>query len=214
LQPGSKNAAHLERKITCSCHEVYKPIHNEEEANVFLRHKYEGYRTNFESENKLSPAVTTLNKLLAIDYQTFLVDNNLVKVDRATMSVSLEGREPMLDHRIIEFVAQLPAHLKIRNQTNKYILKQIVHKYIPQTLMERPKMPFIAPLTVWFKDELKEKINYYLSEEKLNETGLFNNRPVIKLRNDYLEGKRVTYQKVWNILVFQLWYERWIKNAA
>ncbi|HEX5154986.1 MAG TPA: asparagine synthase (glutamine-hydrolyzing) [Parafilimonas sp.] len=186
----------------------------EEEANVFLRHKYEGYRTNFESENKLSPAVNSLNKLLAIDYQTFLVDNNLVKVDRATMSVSLEGREPMLDHRIIEFVAQLPAHLKIRNQTNKYILKQIVHKYIPQTLMERPKMPFIAPLTVWFKDELKEKINYYLSEEKLNETGLFNNVPVIKLRNDYLQGKRVTYQKVWNILVFQLWYERWIKNAA
>jgi asparagine synthase (glutamine-hydrolysing) len=186
----------------------------EEEANVFLRHKYEGYRTNFENENKLSPTVNTLNKLLAIDYQTFLVDNNLVKVDRATMSVSLEGREPMLDHRIIEFVAQLPAHLKIRNQTNKYILKQIVHKYIPQTLMERPKMPFIAPLTVWFKDELKEKIHYYLSEERLEETGLFNNRPVIKLRNDYLQGKRVTYQKVWNILVFQLWYERWIKNAA
>ncbi len=152
--------------------------------------------------------------MLAIDYKTFLVDNNLVKVDRATMSVGLEGREPMLDHRIIEFVAQLPAHLKIRNQTNKYILKQIVHKYVPQGLMDRPKMPFIAPLNVWFKDELKEKIQYYLSEEKLNETGLFNNAPVIKLSKDYLQGRRVTYQKVWNILVFQLWYEKWFNNAA
>ena len=75
-------------------------------------------------------------------------------------------------------------------------------------------MPFIAPLTVWFKDELKEKIQYYLSEEKLNETGLFNNAPVIKLSKDYLQGKRVTYQKVWNILVFQLWYEKWFNNAA
>ncbi len=186
----------------------------EEEADVFLKHKYEGYKTNFESGCKLSGDVNSLNKLLAIDYQTFLVDNNLVKVDRATMSVGLEGREPMLDHRIIEFVAQLPAHLKIRNHTNKYILKQIVHKYVPKELMDRPKMPFIAPLTVWFKDELKEKINYYLSEEKLNETGLFNNGPVMKLSKDYLQGKRVTYQKVWNILVFQLWYERWCKNAA
>ena len=186
----------------------------EDEANVFLRNKYEGYKTNFESENKLSANVNTLNKLLAIDYQTFLVDNNLVKVDRATMSVGLEGREPMLDHRIIEFVAQLPAHLKIRDQTNKYILKQIVHKYVPQSLMDRPKMPFIAPLTVWFKDELKEKINYYLSEGKLNESGLFNNAPIIKLSKDYLQGKRVTYQKVWNILVFQLWYEKWFNSAA
>lgn len=186
----------------------------EEEADVFLKHKYEGYKTNFESGCKLSGDVNSLNKLLAIDYQTFLVDNNLVKVDRATMSVGLEGREPMLDHRIIEFVAQLPAHLKIRNHTNKYILKQIVHKYVPKELMDRPKMPFIAPLTVWFKDELKEKINYYLSEEKLNETGLFNNGPVMKLSKDYLQGKRVTYQKVWNILVFQLWYERWCKKAA
>jgi len=186
----------------------------EDEANVFLRHKYEGYKTNFETEKNLGTGVNTLNKLLAIDYQTFLVDNNLVKVDRATMSVGLEGREPMLDHRIIEFVSQLPAHFKIRNQTNKYILKQVVHKYVPQHLMDRPKMPFIAPLTVWFKDELKEKIQYYLSEEKLTETGLFNNAPVMQLSKNYLQGKRVTYQKVWNILVFQLWYERWFKNAA
>lgn len=186
----------------------------EEEASTFIKHKYEGYKTNFENSGKLYGEVNTLNKLLAIDYQTFLVDNNLVKVDRATMSVGLEGREPMLDHRLIEFVSQLPANLKIRNQTNKYILKQIVHKYVPQHLMDRPKMPFIAPLTVWFKDELKEKIQYYLSEEKLNESGLFNNGPVIKLSKDYLQGKKVTYQKVWNILVFQLWYEKWFKNAA
>ncbi len=185
-----------------------------DEARNFIGLDYEDYATNFDCANNFSTEINSLNKMLAVDYKTFLADNNLVKVDRATMSVGLEGREPMLDHRIIEFVSQLPANLKIRNKTNKYILKKIVHKYIPQQLMDRPKMPFIAPLTVWFKDELKEKIQYYLSEEKLKESGVFNSAPIIKLTNEYLQGKQVNYQKVWNILVFQLWYEKWFAKAA
>jgi asparagine synthase (glutamine-hydrolysing) len=75
-------------------------------------------------------------------------------------------------------------------------------------------MPFIAPLTVWFKDELKEKIQYYMSEEKLKESGVFNSNPVMKLTGEYLEGKQVNYQKVWNMLVFQLWYDKWFAKAA
>jgi asparagine synthase (glutamine-hydrolysing) len=186
----------------------------EDEARKFIGLSYEDYATNFDCANNFTTDVDSLNKMLAIDYKTFLADNNLVKVDRATMSVGLEGREPMLDHRIIEFVSQLPAHLKIRNKTNKYILKKIVHKYVPKELMDRPKMPFIAPLTVWFKDELKEKIQYYMSEEKLKESGVFNSNPVMKLTGEYLEGKQVNYQKVWNMLVFQLWYDKWFAKAA
>ncbi len=186
----------------------------EEEATLFIQPKYEHYKTHFDNGNQLNKNLDNLSKLLAIDYKTFLVDNNLVKVDRATMHVGLEGREPMLDHRLIEFVAQLPSDLKIRNQTNKYILKKIVHKYIPEALMNRPKMPFIAPLKIWFKDELKEKMQYYLSDEKLKESALFNSAPILKLCNDYLSGRQVNYQKIWNLLVFQLWYERWMKNAA
>ncbi len=186
----------------------------EDEAKKFIALNYKDYKTNFDSANNFSTDVDVLNKMLAVDYKTFLADNNLVKVDRATMSVGLEGREPMLDHRIIEFVSQLPADLKIRNKTNKYILKKIVHKYVPKELMDRPKMPFIAPLTVWFKDELKDKIHHYLSEEKLKESGVFNSAPVIKLSGDYLQGKNVNYQKVWNILVFQLWYDKWFAKAA
>jgi len=186
----------------------------EDEARKFIGVSYEDYATNFDCANNFTTDIDSLNKMLAIDYKTFLADNNLVKVDRATMSVGLEGREPMLDHRIIEFVSQLPAHLKIRNKTNKYILKKIVHKYVPKELMDRPKMPFIAPLTVWFKDELKEKIQYYMSEEKLKESGVFNSNPVMKLTGEYLEGKQVNYQKVWNMLVFQLWYDKWLAKAA
>jgi asparagine synthase (glutamine-hydrolysing) len=186
----------------------------ESEAREFIGLDYEDYTTNFDCTNNFSTDIDSLNKMLAVDYKTFLADNNLVKVDRATMSVGLEGREPMLDHRIIEFVSQLPANLKIRNKTNKYILKKIVHKYVPQELMDRPKMPFIAPLTVWFKDELKEKMQYYLSEEKLRESGVFNSTPVTKLMSEYLHGRQVNYQKVWNILVFQLWYDKWFSKAA
>ena len=100
----------------------FKDNLTEAEAKKFIGVSYEDYATNFDCANNFTTDIDSLNKMLAIDYKTFLADNNLVKVDRATMSVGLEGREPMLDHRIIEFVSQLPAHLKIRNKINKYIL--------------------------------------------------------------------------------------------
>jgi asparagine synthase (glutamine-hydrolysing) len=184
----------------------------ENEVESFLGKSFERYHTFFEDGAKLEKNDGTINRLLAIDYKTFLVDNNLVKVDRATMSVGLEGREPMLDHHLIEFLAQLPSSFKIRNGVNKWLLKEIVHKYIPKELMERPKKPFIAPLMVWFRDDLKEQLKYYLSERCLSVTGVFDHAPIIQLRDDYLAGKKVNYQKLWQILIFQLWYNRWIQK--
>lgn len=203
-----------EKKTPLSAMKYISQYILEEEANVLIKPQHGQYKTSFDIGPSLSKDLDCLNKMLAIDYKTFLVDNNLVKVDRATMHVSLEGREPMLDHRLIEFTAQLPADLKIRNKTNKYILKKIVHKYIPEEIMNRPKMPFIAPLQVWFRDELKEKMQYYLSEQKLKETGMLNAKPVTKLCSDYLSGKKVNYQKIWNMLVFQLWYEKWMSKTT
>jgi asparagine synthase (glutamine-hydrolysing) len=171
---------------------------------------FESYHTYFEDGYKLENNDGVINRLLAVDYKTFLVDNNLVKVDRATMSVGLEGREPMLDQRLVEFVSQLPSSFKIRDGVNKWLLKQVVHKYIPKELMERPKRPFIAPLMVWFKDDLKEQLKYYLSERCLSITGVFDHSPIIRLRDEYLAGRKVNYQKLWQVLIFQLWYNRWI----
>ncbi|TXJ28332.1 MAG: asparagine synthase (glutamine-hydrolyzing) [Chitinophagaceae bacterium] len=182
----------------------------ESDTALFLGHDFERYPTFFDDSEKLKKHDGITNRLLAVDYKTFLVDNNLVKVDRATMSVSLEGREPMLDHRVIEFLAQLPSDLKIRGNTNKWLLKQVVHKYIPKDIMERPKRPFIAPLMVWFKEELREQLEYYLGEAALSKTGVFAPAPIIKLRDEYLAGKKVNYQKLWQILMFQLWYNRWV----
>ncbi len=184
----------------------------EKEVESFLGKPFDRYHTYFEDGNKLEHNDGITNRLLAIDYKTFLVDNNLVKVDRATMSVSLEGREPMLDHRVIEYLAQLPSSFKIRGGVNKWLLKQVVHRYIPKELMERPKRPFIAPLMVWFREELKEQLKYYLSEASLAKTGVFAPAPIVKLRDEYLAGRKVNYQKLWQVLMFQLCYNQWMEK--
>jgi len=178
------------------------------EVEMMLKYKVLPYQTFFDVNGY--QANDLINTLLSIDYKTFLVDNNLVKVDRATMSVSIEGREPLLDHRLIEWLAQLPGTWKIRGNTNKYLLKQIVHKYIPENLMDRPKKPFIAPLNIWFKDKLSDLLMYYLSEDMLVRSGFFNSDYVIALRDSYLSGRKVNFQKIWQILIFQLWYSKWM----
>ncbi len=183
----------------------------ESEADYYMGVPVERYKTNFDLNGHLSGVNGKLNRLLAVDYMTFLVDNNLVKMDRATMSVSIEGREPMLDHRLVEYLARVPDALKTKDNINKYLLKTIVHKYVPKSIMERPKKPFIAPLTEWFKDELKSQMDHYLSADNLNSTGLINGANVQALLKRYQQGGKVSHQKLWNLLVFQLWYERWMK---
>jgi len=180
------------------------------ETELFLKATFDTYDTKFDTGYEVNNANDDINRMLAIDYQTFLPDNNLVKVDRATMSVGLEGREPMLDHRLIELVSSFPSDLKIKNGVNKYLLKQIVHRHIPPNLMDRPKRPFIAPLTIWFKESLREKITEYLNENTLSKQGIFNVSSVLDFRDRYLNGEKVNYQKLWHILVFQLWYQRWM----
>ncbi|HZY82680.1 MAG TPA: asparagine synthase (glutamine-hydrolyzing) [Cyclobacteriaceae bacterium] len=153
---------------------------------------------------------TDIDKMLAIDFRTFLIDNNLTKVDRATMSVSLEGREPLLDHRIVEFVAQLPSEYKMAGDRNKVILKNIVHKYVPQEIMDRPKMGFIVPIMNWFRKEMRDLLMENLSEAALKRDGIFNTRDVISLRDRYLSGHAENVQKLWHLLVFQMWRNRWL----
>jgi asparagine synthase (glutamine-hydrolysing) len=151
-----------------------------------------------------------ISKMLAIDYKTYLVDDILTKVDRATMSVSLEGREPLLDYRIIEFVSQLPSYYKIRNGEKKWLLKQIVHKYLPKEMMDRPKKGFAVPIFEWFRKELKEYMLYYLSQDRLEKEEIFNVKEIIKLRDKYLSGSRENIQRLWFILMFEMWRERWM----
>jgi asparagine synthase (glutamine-hydrolysing) len=165
---------------------------------------------NTSFDDSLLKEVSEVNKILAIDYKTYMVDDILAKVDRATMSVSLEGREPLLDYRIIEYLAQLSPELKYKNSIKKYLLKKITHKYLPENLMNRSKMGFSVPIVEWFTEELKEYFFKYLNKERLDNEGFFNANEVIKLRDNYFQGNKQNINRLWFILMFEMWYERWI----
>ena len=178
------------------------------ERDKLLKAGFDDLSTNFDI--KVANTNDEINQMLAIDYKTYMVDDILTKVDRATMSVSLEGREPLLDYRLIEFVSQLPSNLKYKDGDKKWLLKQITHKYLPKKMMDRPKQGFGVPLTEWFRDELKEYFMIYLDEKRIENEGLFDSKEIIRLRDSYLLGNKENVQKLWFLLMFEMWYEKWM----
>ena len=126
------------------------------------------------------------------------------------MSVSLEGREPFLDQHIIEWAARLPTDYKYRNGEKKYILKQIVHRYLPKEMMERPKMGFAIPVETWLQNELRELVMEYLSRSSVEAHGLFNFTVVEQIVRDFYQGHKEKYLKIWYLLMFQMWYKQWM----
>lgn len=153
-----------------------------------------------------------LSYAMALDYQTYMVDDVLHKVDRATMSVSLEGREPFLDQHIIEWAAKLPNDLKIRDGKKKFLLKEIVHKYVSPQLMDRPKMGFSIPVNTWLRNELRHLVDKYTSRDYIEKQGIFDYAYVEDICSKFFNGGREKHEKIWFLLVFQLWYEKWMNN--
>ena len=164
----------------------------------------------FDSNELTHDTYTVLNFMLAIDYQTYLPDDILQKVDRATMSVGLEGREPFLDHRVIEWAAQLPMEYKYNKGNKKFIIKEIVHKYLPKKLMDRPKSGFSIPIEAWLQNELKPFVNEYLDEQFIIKQNIFNNHEIQRIRISFYNGKTESGQKIWYLLMFQMWYDKWM----
>jgi asparagine synthase (glutamine-hydrolysing) len=183
---------------------------DDQQIDKLLKTKIEPLQTAYLSDELKKSFYSPLAYMMAIDYQTYLVDDILQKVDRAGMTFSLEGREPFLDHRIIELAAQLPNHYKYYNGNKKYIIKEIVHQYIPEKLMDRPKMGFAIPIENWLMIDLKEKVHYYLSDEKIVDQGFFEVKVIQKLKSDFYSGKKEYALKIWYLLMFQMWYEKWM----
>lgn len=152
--------------------------------------------------------------MMLTDAKFYLPDNLLVKVDRASMSVGLEVREPLLDHKLVEYALSLPLSYKYRNRTNKYLLKKILYKYVPRELVDRPKQGFTVPLHQWLKGPLKPLALEYLNPDRIRKEGILSPVYVQDMVNDFLSGVRVTGRQIWSLLVFELWYERWLKNQA
>lgn len=182
----------------------------DEQLKSILAYSPETIDTAYISKELKKEFSSPLAYMMAIDYQTYLVDDILQKVDRATMTASLEGREPFLDHRVVEWAAQLPDDYKYHNGIKKYILREIVHQYIPKELMDRPKMGFAIPIGTWMQNDLKYLVEEYISESRINQQGLFNWQEVSKLKADFLNGKKEYEMKMWYLLMFQMWYEKWM----
>lgn len=167
--------------------------------------------TPFDEGSFLNSTNDMLSKFQATEYKTYMVDDILQKVDRATMSVSLEGREPFLDQRIIEFVAKLPSSYKYKKGIAKFLLKEIVHDYVPREIMERPKMGFGVPLETWLRKELKDLFVNVLNEDNLRAQNIFNVDRVVQMRDKYLRGESVEFGRLSYLFLFQLWYAKWMK---
>ena len=180
------------------------------EVEELIAKPFTHLKTDFEPYDGLDNHNDIYNSLMAVDYKTYQLDDILVKVDRATMSCGLEGREPLLDYRIIEYISRLESSFKIRGNDRKYLLKEITHKYLPKEMMDRPKMGFGVPIIDWFRAELRDYLLSYLSERRIVEAGIFNVNKVIEVRDKYLAGKSDDISKIWFLLVFEMWRERWM----
>jgi asparagine synthase (glutamine-hydrolysing) len=147
-------------------------------------------------------------RMQLLDVLTYLPNDILVKVDRASMAVSLETRAPLLDHRLFEFATRLPLSFKLRGASGKAILRDILSKYVPHELFERPKSGFAVPIDAWLRGPLRDWAESLLDPVLLREQGYFEVEPVRRMWADYIDRNSPHHYHLWDILMFQSWLER------
>jgi len=166
----------------------------------------------FNIYNLLNKYNKYFDKKLVADFRTRLLDDFMVKIDRGTMSASVESREPFLDYRLIEYMARVPSKLKCKDNQTKTILKEITYQYVKKSLLDRKKMGFVIPISIWLRNELQHLLNDYINFKNLNQFSYLNTNNILELKNKFLAGKLNDNQtmKLKNLLFFLMWAKKWL----
>jgi asparagine synthase (glutamine-hydrolysing) len=171
----------------------------------------------FARYRQLASSVTTgeqLDRMLYLDSKTYLPGDILTKVDRMSMAVSLEARVPLLDHHLIEFVARMPASLKMRGLETKHIFKRAVREMVPAEILDRPKQGFGVPLQQWINDQLRGRIRETLSEKRTRERGFINDRYVARLLDEHERNRRDHSGQLWALFMLEEWHRIFVDEAG
>ncbi len=157
----------------------------------------------------LEETASFAHSVMYSDAITYLPGDILVKVDRATMCVGLEGRAPFLDHRVVEYAWRLPMSLKIRPPLGKYVLRQLLYRHVPRQLVDRPKQGFSVPIGAWLRGPMRPWAEDLLDKSRLEQGGIVNEKSVRTMWRQHLNGMRGWTNELWSVLMLQAWQTRW-----
>jgi asparagine synthase (glutamine-hydrolysing) len=165
---------------------------------------FAGFREAYAS----CPSADPLDRALYVDVKTYLVDDIMTKVDRMSMAVSLEAREPLLDHRLLEFAATVPTALKVKNGRGKYLLRRLLERRLPAAIVQRPKHGFEAPIAEWLRGPLAPMVNDLLRDGRLRDRGLFDDAAVAMLWREHRAGLQDHRHRLWSLVMLELWFRQ------
>jgi asparagine synthase (glutamine-hydrolysing) len=171
---------------------------------------FAGFRAAYDACSSKDP----LDRALYVDVKTYLVDDIMTKVDRMSMAVSLEAREPLLDHKLLEFAAAVPTSLKLKNGRSKYLLRRLLERRIPRAIVDRPKHGFEAPIGAWLRGALAPMVDSLLLDGRLRDRGIFDDRAVERIWRQHKEGGQDHRHRLWSLVMLELWFRRFVDGQT